>query len=815
MPEPARFRLTSLDLGIFAVSLAILLLELLLTRVFSVVMFHHFSFLAVSLAMSGIGLGGLIVNLRPRWFRADNITSTGPVLAVVFAFTVITASWVAFNTPIRLQDDAENWRRVVTVLLASLVPFAAGGLVVAHILTFNSERANRLYFFDLMGAGMAAVLFVPTIAILGAPSTLLLAAAIGAMGGACLASGTRARATCGVVAVGLLAVTGANASRGFFDVRFAKGGRPAPSLVTRWNSFSRVEVQGVRGDMERLRAPLSFGFSSQLRAQVRELYLLYDADAMTQIVGFDGDLAKVSYLLSDVTAAPHHVRSNERVLVIGAGGGRDILAALRTGAQHVTGVEINDITVDLMRGRFRDYTGGLYVDVPKVEIINEDGRSFVGRTSARFDLIQASLVDTWAASSAGAYALAENSLYTVEAFRDYFAKLRPDGMLSFSRWYATPPVEVLRVVSLAREALDQIGVSAPARHVAIVRTDSRVTQRPSLATIMIKLSPFTDAEITALIDWSRLMLFDVAYVPPTESANGSEPAFATLLGSRSDAARFVETAQFDLSPTTDDRPFFFDRVPLAAWLRQRVGLPAPAFASSELPLSSRTLLTALVVTAATTLLLLCLPLLLGQRAADTLPIGRRLAWIGYFASLGVGYIVVEVVLIQRFNLYLGNPSYALTVVLFTMLVASGCGALVAQRWTQPAALIATLVVVCVGVGIVALGIGSLIGSTLRASTPMRIAIAALFVAPVAFVMGIPFPTGLRLAGRASQSLVSWAWAVNGGASVFGSVLAVIVSMAAGFSSSLLLAGAGYLVALLLSIGLARADPAIHPGTVAD
>lgn len=806
---PARLRLTSLDLGIFAVSLAILLLELLLTRVFSVVMFHHFSFLAVSLAMTGIGLGGLIVNLRPRWFRADNITSAGPVLALVFAFTVIAASWVAFNTPIRLQDDAANWRRVVTVLVASLVPFAAGGLVIAHILAFNSERANRLYFFDLMGAGMAAVLFVPAIAVLGAPSALLLAAAIGAMSGACLARGTRARATCGVLAAGLLAVAGANASRSFFDVRFAKGGVRAPALVTRWNSFSRVEVQGISGDMERLRAPLGFGFSSRLRAQVRELYLLYDADAMTQIVGFDGDLAKVSYLLWDVTAAAHHVRTNERVLVIGAGGGRDILAALRSGAEHVTGVEINDITIDLMRGRFRDYTHGLYVDVPKVEVVNEDGRSFVEHTPERFDLIQASLVDTWAASSAGAYALAENSLYTVEAFRDYFAKLRPDGLVSFSRWYAAPPVEVLRVVSLARAALGQIGVSAPERHVAIVRTDWRVTQRPSLATIMIKLSPFTDAEITALIDWSHRMLFDVAYVPPNGSANGSEPAFATLLGSHSDAAHFMETAKFDLSPTTDDRPFFFDRVPLAAWLRQRAGLPAPAFASGELPLSSRTLLTALVVTAVTTLLLLCLPLLLGPRLADTLPIGRRLAWIAYFACLGVGYIVVEVVLIQRFNLYLGNPSYALTVVLFTMLVASGCGALVAQRWTRPVALIATLMVVCVGVGVLALGIGPLIGSTLSASTPTRIAIAAAFVAPLAFVMGIPFPTGLRLVGRASQSLVSWAWAVNGGASVFGSVLAVIVSMSAGFSSSLLLAGAGYLTALLLSVGLVRADHGIN------
>ncbi len=489
-----------------------------------------------------------------------------------------------------------------------------------------------------------------------------------------------------------------------------------------------------------------------------------------------------------MTSAAHHVRTNQHVLVIGAGGGRDVLAALAGGATSVAGVEINDVTVDLMQTLFRDYTDRLYIDHEGVAVTVEDGRSFVQHTDRQFDLIQASLVDTWAASSAGAYALAENSLYTTDAFRDYFTKLTPDGIVSFSRWYADPPVEVMRLVVLARETLTEIGVTEPARHVAIVRTDSRMTGRPSLATMLVKRSPFTAGEIEALRGWAGAMVFDLPYIPVVSGndAAGSEAAFATMLGPAEGAASFSEKAAFDLSPTTDDRPFFFDRVPVVGWLRHRMGLPAPAWASGELPLGSRTLLVALVVTAINALLLVTLPALAGVSGR-----GLRFAWIAYFACLGLGYIVVEIVLIQRFNLYLGNPAYALTVVLFTMLVSSGAGSLYAERFDDPRTLSHILAVVCAGIAVVWLTIDPFIHATLGASQRTRVVLAVLYVAPVAFLMGMPFPTGLRQAGRVSESLVPWAWAVNGATSVLGSVLAVVVSMTAGFSTSLVFAAIAY------------------------
>ena len=785
---PSNARAYALEAGILAVSLAILLVELLLTRIFSVVMFHHFSFLAVSLAMTGIGLGGLLVTLMPGIFRRDNLAVLAPALTVGFAVAVVLGGSVAFNTPIKLVETADNWSNLVSILLSCLVPFIFGGLVIAHILAFNAERAHRLYFFDLVGAGLACLLFGPLVGRLGAPSALLVAAAVGIAGGVFLARNATVKAVGVVVVITMIAAAQLNTTRGFFDLRFAKGAPEAPTLVTRWNAFSRVQVRGTPADINRPRVPVSYGFSSMLQTTARELHLLYDADAMTQIVGFNGDLETVQYLLWDVTSAAHHVRKNPNVLVIGAGGGRDVIAALAGGAKSVAGVEINDVTVDLMRTRFRDYTDRLYVDHAGVTVSVEDGRSFIQHTGERFDLIQASLVDTWAASSAGAYALAENSLYTTDAFRDYFAKLTPDGMVSFSRWYADPPIEVMRLVVLAREALADIGVTEPARHIAIVRTDSLMTRRPSLATVLVKRSPFTASEIEALRGWAQAMIFDLPYLPVVDGdgASGSEPAFAALLGPTEVAAVFAENAAFDLSPTTDNRPFFFDRVPVVGWLLHRIGLPAPAWAAGELPLGSRTLLIALVVTVVNALLLLTLPALAGVSGR-----GLHFGWIAYFACLGLGYIVVEIVLIQRFNLYLGNPAYALTVVLFTMLISSGVGSLYAERFDEVRTLSQMLAVVCVGVVLMSLTINPFIYATLGASQQTRVVLAAIYVAPIAFLMGMPFPTGLRQAGRVSEALVPWAWAVNGATSVLGSVLAVIISMTAGFSTSLVVAAIAY------------------------
>jgi spermidine synthase len=808
-----------LDLGIGLVSFAVLLVELLLTRIFSVTMFYHLSFMVVSLAMLGLAASGLLVSLWPSGFRRERLPWQVATGALALAVTAVAAVGVAFRVPVSLELSAANWLRVALIYGLCAVPFAAGGLVVALILTHHSGEANRLYGFDLAGAALGGLVFIPATGWLGAPTAVLVATAVAAAAGAVLAGRDAPwlRGLAVVVATGLVLAAAANLRSPFYDVRVTKGARQPKMLALRWNAFSRVEVIGRPEDLWTPRRPFSAGFSTALDPEFRvpEVWLRYDADAATQITRFDGDPGRLVHLRYDVTSAPYHMRRFENVLVIGPGGGRDILTALSLGSGPVTGVEVNPLTLELMRGRFRKFTGGLYDGFPGVRVIHEEGRSFLRRATNRYDLIQASLVDTWAASAAGAYALTENSLYTVEAFEDYLSRLTPDGAVALSRWFAEPPVESLRVVVLAVEALRRHGVPEPGAHVFVVQTNRAETRQPALGTILVKRAPFTDGELARLRTWAAAMRFLVRYAPDDARRGAPRGEFHALVGP--DAARFIASYPYDISPVSDERPFFFNRVPLLPWLARRLGLGPPRGTREILTLGGQTLLVSLTVTATCTLLLLLVPLVAAAwrrgegRGPAAVGVGRRRAflWAVYFAGVGLGYIMVEIVLIQRFTFFLGYPVYALVAVLFTMLLASGLGSALAGRWTGPRPLPRALLGLCAALVACGVVLPRLLDATLGLSTPLRLSVAVGIVAPLGLLMGVPFATGLRRVGGEAKGLVPWAWAVNGGASVFGSTLAVLVSMTYGFTASFLTGAGAYVVALGTVAWLTRTTDAHH------
>lgn len=825
-------RPTRLDGGIFLISFAVLLVELLLTRIFSVTMFYHLSFVVVSLAMLGFGASGVVINLWPTLFRESRLAKHLAIGAVLFALTSVVVVGVAFHLPVPLAMSRGNLLRLGLIYILCVIPFLMGGLVVALILTHRTEQANRLYFADLAGAACACLIFIPVTDRLGAPSGVFAAAAVAAAAAVIFAG--RDAPKWGRVAVavgGLMALAAiANMQWGFYDVRVTKGRRQPPTLALKWNSFSRVEVVGTPESMTRERFPMGAGFSQRLDPNLRttELMLRYDADAATEITRFDGDLNRLAYLRYDVASAPYQMRPHANILILGTGGGRDILTALQAGNKKITGVEINPLTVKLMRRDLREFTGGIYDGYPGVEIVNDEGRNFLRRKDAtvKYDLIQASLVDTWAATAAGAYALAENNLYTVEAFEDYLRHLSPGGVLAFSRWYTNPPVEVLRVVSLAREALKrQDNTADPSAHVFVVCTDS-IDGRRTLSTTLVKRTPFTTDELDRLRAWAAEMNFPVVYAPD-DAARGVEPnEFHRLVSAQS--AEFAADFPYELSAVYDDRPFFFDRVPLVSWAAHRLGVATSRVGAAPMTLGGQTLLAALIVSALFTALLLLLPVLssLRQRRGAALSSsssssassasepsslssagetrgGRALLWVVYFASLGLGFIAIEIVLIQRFNLFFGYPVYSLTVVLFTMLLASGAGSYLAGRWGDARLLPRSLMLICAMGVLYTLALPALLRSLPGVSTPVRIVLGVVLVAPLGLLMGVPFPTGLRRAGREAKNLVAWGWAANGAASVFGSTLTMLVSMTYGFTVSFFLGTLAYVAALVVVLTLQR------------
>jgi hypothetical protein len=769
--------------GIAATSAALLMTELALTRIFSVTMFYHFAFLAISIALFGLSASGVFVYvMRKKLARAQT-----PELLCVGALLHGAATLIALaclvGIRVELTYSPENQLRMVAIYVLAALPFFTGGAVISLAFARLTERINTLYAADLVGAAIGCVALVPLMNLLGAPGVVLSAAALSAAAALCFAPAAWRRRV-GTAALLLLGVPATLQLSGLepFDVVYTKGYEADRALFTKWNSFSRIGVYD--------RAHQDWSLSPKFTGtRGPSLFMDIDASASTPILKGSGNIADAAYLRYELTALAYHLVERPdgfTALVIGPGGGRDLLSALLFGARHVDGVEINPIIVrDVMLDRFREYSGNLYAN-PRVSPHIEDGRSFVRRSPERFDVIQASLVDTWAATSAGAYTLTENSLYTVEAFGEYLDHLAPDGVLTITRWV----FDGLRLVSLAQEACAQRGLDA-AQHLAIVRSGR-------VATFILKRSPFSRDEVRRLQRVVDDLGFTLLYAPgvaaapvvndpPEMRSTRTSTADYRKLILASDRAGFLAAYPFDVSATTDDRPFFFHTTRLRDQFSEAFG-PSMLFGSG---LSA--LLTLFGISAALVLLFIIGPLLAGGGRP-----GRGWgAWLAYFGALGAGFMLIEIAVLQRFVLLLGHPVYSLTVTLFSLLLGTGLGSLISRRVPLERVrrvTVRALVAVALVAALAALGLARLVDLAIPWPLAVRIVAAAGVLIPLGVLLGIGLPGGMRLLDKARPEIVAWGWGMNGAFSVVGATLAIFIAMNWGFSIAFLIGAATYLLA---------------------
>jgi spermidine synthase len=771
--------------GVALVSASLLMTELSLTRIFSVTMYYHFAFMAISIALFGLSASGVYVFLQRNVWREQETH----VLLVRHALAYGVVTLAALSLIVRLRVGLHYTPGAIAVVcvmyLVSALPFFTGGAAISIAISRLAGSVNAVYAADLLGAAAGCLLLMPVLNRLGAPGAIVISAVCAVAAALCWAAPAgMGRAAAAAAAIGTAAA--ACGLLGAFSVSTTKGHEHDQVLFSKWNSFSRIGVYDS--------ASTAWSLSDRYTGPLPDVRLMdIDSAAATQIIRFDGDLKSVSYLQYELTALGYRLFGRPgapppapfKALVIGTGGGRDLLSALVFGAAHVDGVEINPIIVnDVMRGGFRDYSGGVY-DRPDVDITIEDGRSFVRRSADRYDIIQASLVDTWAATSAGAYALTENSLYTVEAFDDYLDHLTDRGVLSISRWV----FDGLRLVSLAQDAGERRGWKT-ADHVAIIQQDK-------VATFLFKKTPFTAAETDLLARAAAELRFAVIYLPghPVAAFGDTRDEYTKLLLAPNRQA-FYRDFPFDVGPTTDDRPFFFNTTRLRNhWMVARVlravGVHAEA---AELPGSWGTggLTAVLILLGISTALIVVFvvgPLAVTSRDALGPGWGRALA---YFACLGGAFMLIEVALLQRFVLLLGHPVYSLTVTLFSLLVGTGLGS-AASRRAADATLGRTAALACLGAMAIALVWGNALPFIVRAAVgwplPARILLAAGLMVPAGLVMGIPLPAGVRVVAARQPELVPWAWGINGALSVLGATLAVFIAMNWGFTVTLI-CGAG-------------------------
>jgi spermidine synthase len=767
--------------------------ELSLTRIFSVTMYYHFAFMAISIALFGLSASGVYVFLmRDRW---RDVPDERLLAAHAFAYAIVTvlALTVLVKLRVGLTYTPSNIAIMSLMYLLSALPFFTGGAAVSLAISRFRANVNAVYAVDLLGAGAGCLLLMPALNRLGAPGAIVASALLGSLAAVCFAP-PAGRRLFSLLAAAFVAVVVAVGAAGAFTVSSTKGHENHPVLFSKWNSFSRIGVYeqpyGAWSLSDRYTGPLP---------QTRLMDI--DSAAGTQILKFSGNLADVSYLQYELTAIGYRLFGSPGAapaapfdaLVIGTGGGRDLLSALVFGASRVDGVEINPIIVnDVMRDRFKEYSGGIY-DRPGVHVTVEDGRSFVHRSPHKYDIIQASLVDTWAATAAGAYALSENSLYTVEAFEDYLDHLTDRGVLSISRWV----FDGLRLISLAQEAGARHGWN-PADRLAIV-------QHEKVATFILKKTPFTDAERKTLADAAAALGFAVLYMPgmPATAFDDNRDDYSRLMLAP-DRHAFYARYPLDVTPTTDDRPFFFHTTKLrnhsfvAPWLRlMGVHVERPENPGAWATGGLTALLVLLAISSFLIVLFILGPLALTSRGALGPGWFRSLA---YFACLGGAFMLIEVALLQRFVLLLGHPVYSLTVTLFSLLLGTGLGSVLSRRVTT-SRVRRTAIVACCGVALVALLWGSVLPAIVQTAIawplPLRIALAVALMAPAGMVMGIPLPAGVRLLAAAQPELVAWAWGMNGALSVLGAILAVFIAMNWGFSVTLLCGAVLYGVAALM------------------
>jgi len=758
--------------GISLITLSVLMLELSLTRLFSATMYYHFAFMAISLALFGSGASGVFVYIFQRRLKPERTGFWLAIAAILFAISNLFSLYVILANPLTFETGPENYYRLAKIYSAAALPFFFAGCAVTLAITRLAKDISRLYLFDLAGAALGCLLLIPVLNAIGAINIVLLVSAIAAASGVLfgtVSGGSRGVTVCSLLlAAALAGLVVYNTSTHSIDIRKSKGFEETRVLFSKWNSFSRITVEGS----------LDSGIEIKI-----------DSDAATGISRDASNVAIHQEARGALTALAHHLKQDANVLIIGPGGGNDVAVARVFGQKMITAVEINPIIArDVMSSEpFKSYSGSIYQQ-PDVRLVVDEGRSFIRNSRERYDIIQASMVDTWAATAAGAFSLSENNLYTVEAFKDYVTHLTDDGALTMTRWYFEPPDQLLRLISLTRVMMTELGISNPARHIALIRGLNPGDTR-SPATYIFKKSEFTDDEVRTIETAARNRGYQLLFTPLTRPTN----VFTAMIEAQ-DPADVWRNFETNVEPTRDNNPFFFNSVRLANISRVLEG----SGEWQKTNLGSWILFALLIITSVLVLLFIIGPLLLVRGDALATRTGMKLAYLLYFACLGAGFIIVEVAMIQKFILFLGHPVYSLAVVLFSVLAFSALGSYLSGRIDDERLnsallklLIALVALVCLYIIVLPPIFYGLVGL----AHEIRIIIAVVLMAPLAMTMGMPMPIGIRILARNAPEIVPWAWGVNGATSVMGSVAALVIAILTGFNQALL-AGAGlYLLAL--------------------
>jgi spermidine synthase len=808
-PTASRSR-TLTYLGIFLIAQATLMLEVLLTRITSVSAWYHLAFFVISLGMLGMTAGAVLVFLWPKLFADADIPARLAQSALGFALAIPLSVAISLSVPLSPVTDFMSFVALAADGCVLAAPFTLGGVTLTLALTRAGLPASFAYGVDLVGAASGCALVIPVLAVLDAPSAAILAGAIAAAGACAFAVAAQQRwLSALIVALGLCVLSFGNARAPIPPLRpaWVKGGleNPGAFMYTRWNTYSRVTVEhGVT-------SPPWFWAKGRntpaaLLAPLETRFIRIDGAAGTAMVQLGKSPAAHGYLDWDITAAAHYLRPTGPAAIIGVGGGRDVLEAVRVGHHPVVGVELNDLIVNLHRKQMASFSG--LAALPAVELVSDEARSYLARDRRRYSVITMSLIDTWASTGTGAYSLSENGLYTADAWRTFLRRLEPNGILSVSRWFfVESPGETARMLALAMETAWSIGARNPSAHIVLL-------QNEIVATLLMSPTPFSAADLDRVQQLATEKGFNIVLdaralpLHPMLHAVAIQPNRAAL-------ERWASRQALDMSPPTDARPFFFNMLRPDAWLQDRASVNQMDLSFLGNLQATQTLLYATLVSLLLSLLTLVLPMVSRVRELRAFHLGDVGAALGYFALIGLGFMFVEMGLLSRLNVFLGHPTLALAVLLGGLIFFTGLGSMLSsridvsdRRWACAYPLIPGALVLLAAAALL-----PLMHAFEAAPTPIRIAVSIALLIPPALGLGLCFPLGLRLTermeltsggGAQGSRLGPWLWGINGAFGVSASGLALATSMVWGIPFTLLLGAGCYLLLPLMTWRLSRA-----------
>lgn len=792
-------------LAIFVLACATLSFQILITRFFSVMLYYHFAFAAISLAMLGLTRGAMEVYNNPERYAPEAVASEFARHGAWFAISGVGAMLAFLCVPL-LVPNAIVPGALALAALAFVIPFSNSGICITLLLTRLPYAGGWLYAADLTGAALGCLGIILALLVVDPVSATFWLGAFSAGAGWMLVrsdSAANSRRLSGAVALTLAAAaalhTGLSMTgQSHLGVFWAKGHTQTETLFERWNTYSRVRVRPLGEVM-----PFGWGFTRDHKVKIEQNLLDIDADAATVITKFDGDLSKLSYLKDDVINAAYLVQPPSDAAIIGVGGGRDILSALLFGAKRIRGIEINPAIFEVLTDKFAKFSGHLDRQ-PGVSLVNAEARSYINHSSDRYDLVQISLIDTWAATAAGGLTLTENRLYTVEAWGDFYRALKPGGLLSISRWY-DPKVynaEFYRLIAIAAEALQRHGVPPAelARHVIAVAGGPIVT-------VITRPDAFTDAQWQAARARLAAQGFKVMLGPGVAFDNIT----STLLSGKADEAFFASLPE-NIVASTDDSPFFFFTQRLSTFITE----PSRVVVNNNVAISMVLLM--IVVALAACAYYIVVPFV---QLARRMPLSTLTPPVLYFSAIGLGFMLIEISQMQRLMVFLGHPVYGLSVVLFTILIFGGIGsATVGAQTPGRGAMIARTAALLVMLAVAGYLTPLVTTWTRSEATDIRIFISIALLAPPAFCMGMMFPLGLSI-WRQRPELLPFLWSANGITSMLASVLGVALSIQFGIAATYGLGVALYAVCIAM-LAVRREEPVLpeaeqvqSPGLVPD